>query len=346
MKLTKIFGIVLSLHVGVILLVMFQPGCQTGGKKDNTNVSVEDNGSVISKSFNRGINNDKGSTDTPSLSNELREPTRPITGELFVPVENEKVEDIPLPTVNKPRTKSVNEINLVPDNLSVYVIAKGDTLWGIARKHNLTLIDLLSSNPGLTKNSRLKIGQEIMILKSQKSDLGGNIQSSEPPVTMPFGSTTYVVQAGDSLTKIARIHGISLSSLMIANNMGGGTIIKLGQVLTIPAAEENRLGLKNEFKEISAGSNTHKVKKGENLSRIAAQYGVTVKEIMEWNNIINASKIQIGQVIKVSNSSTTPSVGEKLSPTIEAVKPEEDSKVEDFFKGVVEERPIIDVPEQ
>jgi LysM repeat protein len=248
MKLTKIFGIVLSLHVGVILLVMFQPGCQTGGKKDNTNVSVEDNGSVISKSFNRGINNDKGSTDTPSLSNELREPTRPITGELFVPVENEKLEAIPLPTVNKPRTKSVNEINLVPDNLSVYVIAKGDTLWGIARKHNLTLFDLLSSNPGLTKNSRLKIGQEIMIVKSQESDLGGNIQSSEPPVTMPFGSTTYVVQAGDSLTKIARIHGISLSSLMIANNMGGGTIIKLGQVLTIPAAEENRLGLKNEFK--------------------------------------------------------------------------------------------------
>ena len=28
MKLTKIFGIVLTLHVGVILLVMFQPGCQ------------------------------------------------------------------------------------------------------------------------------------------------------------------------------------------------------------------------------------------------------------------------------------------------------------------------------
>ena len=28
MKLSKVFGIVLSLHVGVILLVMFQPSCQ------------------------------------------------------------------------------------------------------------------------------------------------------------------------------------------------------------------------------------------------------------------------------------------------------------------------------
>ena len=31
MKLSKVFGIVLSLHVGVILLVMFQPSCQTTG---------------------------------------------------------------------------------------------------------------------------------------------------------------------------------------------------------------------------------------------------------------------------------------------------------------------------
>jgi len=336
MKLTKIFGIVLSLHVGVVLLVMFQPGCQTGGKKDKANVATEDKGTEVSESFNSGIKLDKANADTPSVLNEFREPTRPIAGELFVPVENGKVEAIPLPSVDKTSTPLVNEINLVPDNLSVYVITKGDTLWGVARKHNLTLAELLSSNPGLTKNSRLKIGQEIMMSKSQTSNLGSDLQSNEPTATIPVGSTTYIVKSGDSLTKIARMHGISLSSLMIANNMNGGTIIKLGQVITIPPAEESIPGFKNEFQEISAGSNTHKVKKGENLSRIAAQYGVTVKEIMEWNNIVNASKIQIGQVVIVSNSSITPSVDRGLSPTIEPVKPVEDSKVEDFFKGVVE----------
>jgi peptidoglycan endopeptidase LytE len=182
--------------------------------------------------------------------------------------------------------------------------------------------------------------------KSQKSNLGNNLQSNVSNAKIPFGSTTYIVKSGDSLTKIARMHGISLSSLMIANNMNGGTIIRLGQVITIPPADESIPGFKNEFQEISGESNTHKVKKGENLSRIAAQYSVTVKEIMEWNNIVNASKIQIGQVVIVSNSANTPSVDPGLSPTIEAVKPVEESKVEDFFKGVVEERPIIDVPEQ
>ena len=168
MKLTKIFGIVLSLHVGVILLVMFQPGCQTGGKKDKDISTVEDNATVIPESFNSGISEDIKGTSVSNDSNKFREPTRPIAGELFVPVENEKVEPMPLPTVNEIESQNGNEIDLVPDNLSVYIISKGDTLWGIARKNNLTLDNLLLSNPGLTKNSRLKIGQEIMLSKSQK----------------------------------------------------------------------------------------------------------------------------------------------------------------------------------
>ena len=54
MKLTKIFGIVLSLHVAVILLVMFQPGCQTVPKEQ-----VEEDPTVEQEStdasFNTGV---------------------------------------------------------------------------------------------------------------------------------------------------------------------------------------------------------------------------------------------------------------------------------------------------
>jgi LysM repeat protein len=133
---------------------------------------------------------------------------------------------------------------------------------------------------------------------------------------------------------------------MIANNMSGGTIIKLGQILTIPPTESNISLLKDGVKGDTSSLNTHKVKRGENLSRIAAQYGVTVREIMEWNNIIDASKIQIGQVVRVSNSSISLPVDQEPKISIEKEVPVEDSKVEDFFRGVVEERPIIDVPEE
>jgi LysM repeat protein len=344
MKLTKIFGIVLSLHVGVILLVMFQPGCQTGGKKDKDISRVEDNVTVISESFNSGIKKDKKDTGTLKVTNEFREPSRPIAGELFVPVENEKVDPRPLPVVDEIKSQNTNEINLVPDNLTVYIISKGDTLWGIARKNNLTLENLLLSNPGLTKNSRLKIGQEIMISKSQKGYTASDQKSVDSKVNVEVGSTTYTVKTGDSLTRIAKMNGVSLSSLMIANNMSGGTIIKLGQILTIPPTESNISLLKDGVKADTSSLNTHKVKRGENLSRIAAQYGVTVREIMEWNNIIDASKIQIGQVVRISNSSISLPVDQEPNISIEKEVPVEDSKVEDFFRGVVEERPIIDVP--
>ena len=251
---------------------------------------------------------------------------------------------MPLPTVNEIESQNGNKIDLVPDNLSVYIISKGDTLWGIARKNNLTLDNLLLSNPGLTKNSRLKIGQEIMLSKPQKDINAGDLKSFDSTVKVAVGSTTYVVKSGDSLTRIAKMNGVSLSSLMIANNMSGGTIIKLGQILTIPPAESNISTIKDGVEGGASSLNTHTVMRGENLSRIAAQYRVTVREIMEWNNIIDASKIQIGQVVRVSNLSVSPPVEEQSSTSIKEVVPVEDSKVEDFFKGVVEERPIIDVP--
>ena len=183
-----------------------------------------------------------------------------------------------------------------------------------------------------------------MLSKPQKDINAGDLKSFDSTVKVAVGSTTYVVKSGDSLTRIAKMNGVSLSSLMIANNMSGGTIIKLGQILTIPPAESNISTIKDGVEGGASSLNTHTVMRGENLSRIAAQYRVTVREIMEWNNIIDASKIQIGQVVRVSNLSVSPPVEEQSSTSIKEVVPVEDSKVEDFFKGVVEERPIIDVP--
>ena len=59
MKLTKIFGIVLSLHAGVILLVMFQPSCQMSKKKasttsDDSNKEVS-SGQSPDAGFNAGL---------------------------------------------------------------------------------------------------------------------------------------------------------------------------------------------------------------------------------------------------------------------------------------------------
>ena len=52
----------------------------------------------------------------------------------------------------------------------------------------------------------------------------------------------------------------------------------------------------------------HTVAKGETLTQISKQYGVSVEEIEELNKIGDAKKLQAGQTIKIPPSQTaTPS---------------------------------------
>jgi len=43
----------------------------------------------------------------------------------------------------------------------------------------------------------------------------------------------------------------------------------------------------------------HKVRSGDNISKIAVKYGVTVNEIMRWNKLKNADHVFIGQKLKI-----------------------------------------------
>jgi murein DD-endopeptidase MepM/ murein hydrolase activator NlpD len=48
------------------------------------------------------------------------------------------------------------------------------------------------------------------------------------------GETSYKVRRGDSLSRIAHAHGVSIGSLISANNIGNANLIRIGQVLKIP----------------------------------------------------------------------------------------------------------------
>ena len=342
MKLTKIFGIVLSLHVGVILLVMFQPGCQTLDKKKlaEPEQEKEEKQEGIG-SFNEGIS--ESDSNTPAKpEGELQEPTRPIAGELFVPGETTEPNLSDSIIVPGGEADITNTLNLRPENLNVYKIAKGDTLWGIARKKNMTLKTLLGSNPNLSKDSKLKIGQEIMI-PAGEANAAPVSAFATPSIQVPEGSTTYTVRGGDNLSKISNFHGVSLSELLNQNGMDMNSIIRPGQVLVIPKGSSFQPVTSVPSGNVSSGSGTHLVSKGENLTRIASKYGMTVKQIMELNNLTDAGKIRIGQTLLISESSfdsSTQSMDSQAAP-LET----DPASLQDFFKGVIDERPIIDVPE-
>ena len=330
MKLTQIFGIVLSLHVVVILLVMFQPGCQTVEKQPPSTSEKP----PVKPAFNEGLSNpgtaepDRGSAADSGLS----APTRPEPGEIIVPG-LEPIVPAPLPEVVDP-----GPINLAPTDVTVYKVQRGDTLWAIARKNNVTLAQLLAGNPSLDKNSRLAIGQEIILPAGDSSVSPAPVA---PTVPVPVDGSSYVVQGGDTLSRIAGLRGVGLNSLMQANGLTKNSIIRPGQVLIIPSASGAPSVPSPSPTVVPEGSITHVVKKGENLTRISALYGTSVKNIMEWNNLSDAGRISIGQNLIVSDPTSAPSP----APTAEPGSPASDASLQDFFKDEAEERPIIDVSE-
>jgi LysM repeat protein len=67
-------------------------------------------------------------------------------------------------------------------------------------------------------------------------------------------------------------------------------------------------GVENPTPADAANVRTHVVAKGETLSQISKQYGVTVEEIEQLNKIEDAKKLQAGQTIKIpaANPQSTP----------------------------------------
>ncbi len=64
-------------------------------------------------------------------------------------------------------------------------------------------------------------------------------------------------------------------------------------------------GVENPSPADNANTKTHTVAKGETLTQISKQYGVSVEEIEELNKIGDAKKLQAGQTIKIPTSAAT-----------------------------------------
>jgi LysM repeat protein len=93
------------------------------------------------------------------------------------------------------------------------------------------------------------------------------------------------VKAGDTLSAIARTYGTTVAAIAQANGISNTSKINAGQKLTIPGVTG----------PVASGSvRYYTVQPGDNLSRIAAKYGVTVDSIVKANKIANPRLIYSG----------------------------------------------------
>ena len=103
-------------------------------------------------------------------------------------------------------------------------------------------------------------------------------------------ANTYVVKKGDSLYSIANKFGISVEALKSANGISGN-LINVGQSLVIPRSELTSPG----------DYVVYNVKKGDSLWNIANEYGISVNDIVDYNNL-GTTLLQVGQQLLIPNN--------------------------------------------
>ena len=181
-----------------------------------------------------------------------------------------------------------------------------------------------------------------------------------PPVAPPTagGTKTYKVKKGDSLSKIAYLHGVRTRDLAACNNIPANAMnmIRIGQVLTIPeggvynesrkakystkksAAKPGKKAARKGKKSAKPAAalpadGIYVVKSGDSLDRIGRRYGVSARAIAKENNIALTKVLQIGDKLRIPGKAAAtaePAIPASDAPTATPSTPADDKVLDNL----------------
>jgi membrane-bound lytic murein transglycosylase D len=111
-----------------------------------------------------------------------------------------------------------------------------DSLWSIARTYGLTTQSLAHSN-GLNANGIVQVGQVLNIPSAAR------LAATNPAAASPAAAVTYVVKAGDTVSRIARKFSVSIAQILRWNALRSNHVIMPGQRLQLHVRNRGRGGI-------------------------------------------------------------------------------------------------------
>lgn len=194
-----------------------------------------------------------------------------------------------------------------------YKVQKGDSLGKIAERNGVALDDLCKLN-GIKKKSLIKYGQVLKIGQKEvaASDTGtGQVVASVSAKSRASSgktlkNSTYTVQSGDTLWKIATSNSMDVATLCKLNGFKKDTTLRPGQKVKIVSTKQVASTSKRSSPEKQStvskkrtSSKTHTIKSGENLWAIARKYNTTTQVICQLNGFSTKDTLHPGEKIKL-----------------------------------------------
>jgi peptidoglycan lytic transglycosylase D len=203
---------------------------------------------------------------------------------------------------------------VVPDMTGLDVIARlADTTVAAIRELNPQYLRL-ATPPGTHSTIRLPVGRGPVTITAY----------AHLPPRQRVTFIEHFVARGETLGGIALRYRVSQSMLAAANPKVNSRRLRIGQRVVVPTggALSTRVARRMAEPVVAAGTSTgafHRVRRGETISEIADEYGVTQRELLSWNGLDRRGRIRAGQRIRVSSPDTprTSSSGASVQPTSE-----------------------------
>ena len=145
--------------------------------------------------------------------------------------------------------------------------------------------------------------------QNQQNSNAANSSQHESQISAGNGNQipdTYTVKAGDSLWGISQTYGTTVNNLKQINNLSSN-VIYVGQVLKL---KQQSASLSNQTS--ASATDTYTVQSGDTLWGIANTHDTTVNNLKQINDL-TSDTIYVGQVLKLTQQSTTQQASSKPS---------------------------------
>lgn len=151
-----------------------------------------------------------------------------------------------------------------PSDYLIYTIQKGDNLYSIAKKYNISLEDLINFNE--QGSTLLHIGDQLLIPINNKINTHNYLN--------------YMIKPGDTLYNIAKRYNTTVDVIKKINNFDSN-MLKIGQIILIPTTSNYQ---------------TYVVRTNDTLENIANKLNTTVEDILKTNKL-ETDDLTVGQIL-------------------------------------------------
>lgn len=202
-----------------------------------------------------------------------------------------------------------------------YEVQKKETIYGIAKKLNITTDDIIKYNPTIAEG--LKAGQILYFpvsdfatsttINTQKTTSSASTALPAQSATATSEYTSHIVQKNETLFGLAKDNGISIDDIIRLNpsasdGIKSGDILKLPRTSSVRTNKSTTTSASNAARPASTTSASksadnsivyHTLLSGESMFTLSKRYNTTTEEIQALNPDINPTAMQIGQILKI-----------------------------------------------